>query len=86
MSNDKHDIDPELKLKLLEIEKEASNEIDKAKTPLRYALMGLVVFGIIPLFGITHLSAFQVTAGVLLFGFLGAFLFYLAGTCRNAKK
>ena len=86
MSDDKHDIDPELKLKLLEIENESTRDNDTARTPLRYAMMGLVVFGIIPLFGITHLSAFQVTAGVLLFGFLGAFLFYLAGTCRNAKK
>ena len=86
MSDNKNDIDPELKLKLLEIENEAAKNSDASRTPIRYALMGLVVFGIIPLFGITHLSAVQVTAGVILFGFLGAFLFYLAGTCRNAKK
>ena len=86
MSDNQHDIDPELKLKLLEIENEAQKTGDNSRTPIRYALMGLVVFGIIPLFGITHLSAFQVIAGVLLFGFLGAFLFYLAGSCRNAKK
>ena len=86
MSDNKNDIDPELKLKLLEIENEAAKNSDASRTPIRYALMGLVVFGIIPLFDITHLSAVQVTAGVILFGFLGAFLFYLAGTCRNAKK
>ncbi len=86
MNDNKSDIDPELKLKLLEIEHEAQKENSSSRTPLRFALMGLVVFAIIPLFGITHLSAVQVTAGVILFGCLGAFLFYLAGICRSARK
>ena len=86
MSDNQNDIDPELKLKLLEIEHEAQKSNNTSRTPLRFALMGLVVFGILPLFGISHLPALHVIAGVILFGFLGAFLFYLAGTCRNAGK
>ena len=86
MSDNKNDIDPELKLKLLEIEHEAQEKNNSSRTPLRFALMGLAVFGILPLFGLPHLSALQVTAGVILFGFLGAFLFYLAGICRSTRK
>ena len=86
MSDNQNDIDPELKLKLLEIEHEAQKSNNTSRTPLRFALMGLVVFGILPLFGISHLPALHVIAGVILFGFLGAFLFYLAGTCRKAGK
>ena len=86
MNEENKELSAELKLKLLQVEREA----DKTAVPrvkiLKSALAGAVFLAILPFFGLMRYSILQILIFSLIFGLAGGILFAFAAVCRNNRK
>ena len=86
MDEQNKELSAELKLKLLQVEREAEKTTVPREKVLKSALLGMVAFAIIPFFGAFRFAMWQVIAASAIFGVTGAFLFGMASVCRSNKK
>ena len=86
MDEQEKELSAELKLKLMQVEKEASKSTVPREKIIRSALLGMVTLAIIPFFGVFRFAMWKVIAASLFFGTAGAVLFGLAAFCRSNKK
>lgn len=86
MDEENKELSAELKLKLLQVEKDAEKvSVPRAKI-IKSALSGAVFLAVIPFFGIMRFSIWQTVICSLIFGIAGGVLFAFAAICRNNKK
>lgn len=86
MNEENKELSAELKLKLLQVERDA----DKTTVPrvkiLKSALAGAIFLAVLPFFGLMRFSIWQILIFSLIFGLAGGILFAFAAICRNNRK
>ena len=86
MDDENKELSAELKLKLLQVEKEAEKQTVPRAKILKSALAGMVALAVIPFFGLMRFEIWQVMLFSLIFGAAGFGLFAMAAICRSNKK
>ena len=80
------ELPPELKLKLMEIEKSAGKDGVSRAGVIKASMLGAVGFALIPFFGIFLFPTWKVLLAMLVFGVAGGVLFGIAVWCRSNKR
>ena len=86
MDDENKELSAEIKLKLLQVEKDAEKHNIPRSKIFKSALSGMVALAVIPFFGIMRFEIWQVMLFSLIFGAAGFGLFAMAAICRSNKK
>lgn len=86
MNEPDKELSAELKLKLMQVEKDAAQSSIPREKVLKSSLLGMTALAIIPFFGILQFPAWKIITASIIFGIAGAFLFGMAAVCRSNKK
>ena len=86
MDEENKELSAELKLKLLQIEKESEKSSVPREKILKSAVSGAIALAVIPFFGIMSFQIWQILLFALLFGIAGGILFALVAICKCNKK
>lgn len=86
MDEHEKELSAELKLKLLQVEKEADKSAVPREKIIKSSLLGMIALAVIPFFGFFRFSAWKIITASVIFGIAGAFLFGMAAVCRSNKR